>query len=186
MFTVWNFPRDGWGTTRVVKKICMMYDSLLHALIAIVQVQLVANSCTEQVQLVANSCTEQFRPQQQQNILVASQLASAWMKRRLSVTNLSLENNLLTFWLNAPVIIRVKVKRCKQTLLFTVMHYWGYTSLEVKGRWQLLLPPCLLITVVQQPRTSSPPSQLKCSVSSGSLPTFIAMLYTSLACRAWL
>ena len=33
------------------------------------------------------------------------------MKRRLSVTNFSLENILLTFRLNAPVIIRVKVKR---------------------------------------------------------------------------
>ena len=29
-------------------------------------------------------------------------------------------------------------------LLFIAMHYWGYTSLEVKGRWGLLLPPCLL------------------------------------------
>ena len=32
------------------------------------------------------------------------------MKRRLSVTNLRSENNLLTFQLNAPVIIRMKVK----------------------------------------------------------------------------
>ena len=31
------------------------------------------------------------------------------MKRRLSVTNLSLENNLQTFRLNAPVVIRAKV-----------------------------------------------------------------------------
>ena len=61
----------------------------------------------------------------------------------------------------APVIIRAKVKRCEQTLLFIAMHYWGYTSLEVKGRWGLLLPPCLLITAVQQPGTSSPPSRLK-------------------------
>ena len=34
-------------------------------------------------------------------------------------------------------------------------------SLEVKGWLGLLLPPCLLITAVQQPGTSSPPSQLK-------------------------
>ena len=40
------------------------------------------------------------------------------MKRRLSVTNLSLENNLRTFRLNAAVVIRAKVKRCEQTLLF--------------------------------------------------------------------
>ena len=84
-----------------------------------------------------------------------------YIKRKLSVTNFSSENNLLTFRLNAPVIIRVKVKRCEQTLLFIVVHYWGWTSLEVKGRWELLLPPCLLITAVQQPRTSSPPFRLK-------------------------
>ena len=36
-----------------------------------------------------------------------------WMKRRLSVTNFSLENSLLTFRLNAPVIIRVKVKEVR-------------------------------------------------------------------------
>ena len=43
---------------------------------------------------------------------VASQLASTRMKR-LSVTNFSSENNLPTFRLNAPVVIRVKVKRCE-------------------------------------------------------------------------
>ena len=53
------------------------------------------------------------------------------LKRRLSVTNFSSENNLPTFWLKAPVVIRVKVKRCE---LFIAMHNWGYTSLEVKGR----------------------------------------------------
>jgi len=56
-----------------------------------------------------------------------------------------------------------KWKKCVQTLLFIAIHYWGYTSLEVKGQWGLLLPPCLLITAVQQPGTSSPPSRLKCS-----------------------
>ena len=30
------------------------------------------------------------------------------LERRLSVTNLSSENNLPTFWLNAPVVIRAK------------------------------------------------------------------------------
>ena len=53
------------------------------------------------------------------------------------------------------------LKRCEQTLLFIVMHYWGHMSLEIRGQWGLLLPPYLLITVVQQPGTSSPPSQLK-------------------------
>ena len=53
-----------------------------------------------------------------------------------------------------------KWRRCKQTLLFIATHYTTEnTSLEVKGRWGLLLPPCLLITAVQQPGTSSPPSR---------------------------
>ena len=69
----------------------------------------------------------------------------------------------MAFWLNAPVVIRAKVKKCEQTLLFIAMHYWGYTSLEVEGWWGLLLPLYLLITTVQQPGTSSPPSWLKCS-----------------------
>ena len=65
------------------------------------------------------------------------------------------------FKLNAPVVIRAKVKKCKQTLLFIAMHYWGCTSLEVKGWCGLLLPLCFLITAVQQPGTFSPPSRLK-------------------------
>ena len=36
------------------------------------------------------------------------------LKKRLSVTNFSSENNLLMFRLNAPVIIREKMKRCEQ------------------------------------------------------------------------
>ena len=63
--------------------------------------------------------------------------------RRLSVTNYSSENNLPMFRLNAPVVIRVKVKRCEQMLLFIAIHCWGYTSSEVKGRWGLSLPPSL-------------------------------------------
>ena len=54
-----------------------------------------------------------------------------------------------------------KWRRCKQTLLFIAIHYWGYTSLKVKGWWGLLLPPCILITAIQHPGTSSPPSRLK-------------------------
>ena len=50
---------------------------------------------------------------------------------------------------------------CKQTLLFIAIHYCGCLSFEVKGQCRLLLPPCLIIMVVQQPGTSSPPSQLK-------------------------
>ena len=40
----------------------------------------------------------------------------------LSVTNLSSENNLPTFRLNAPVIIQAKVKKCEPTLVFIAMH----------------------------------------------------------------
>ena len=36
---------------------------------------------------------------------VASQLPSAYIKRKISVTNFSSENNLSTFRLNAPVVI---------------------------------------------------------------------------------
>ena len=41
-----------------------------------------------------------------------------FMKRRLSDTNLNSENNLPTFRLNAPVVIKAKVKRCERMLLF--------------------------------------------------------------------
>ena len=101
-----------------------------------------------------------------QDQTVPNKISTFWdsenqMKRRLSVTNLSSENNLLMFRLNAPVVIRAKVKEVWTALLFIAMHYRGYTSLEVKGRWGLLLPPCLLIAAVQQPGTYSPPSRLK-------------------------
>ena len=54
-----------------------------------------------------------------------------------------------------------KWKKWEQMLLLIATHYWGYTSLEVKGRWGFLLPLCLLITAFQQPGTSSPSSGLK-------------------------
>ena len=73
------------------------------------------------------------------------------LKRRLSFTNLSSENNLPTVRLNAPGVTRVKVKKCEQTLLSIAIHYWGYTSWRSKVSRILLLPPCLLITVVQLP-----------------------------------
>ena len=58
---------------------------------------------------------------------VASQLASAPMKRRLSGTNLSSENNLPTFRLNAPVVINIgklfsELKLVTDNLLF-IVHY---------------------------------------------------------------
>ena len=52
--------------------------------------------------------------------LCIRQRSTSEMKRRLSVTNFSSENNLPTFRLNAPVVIRAKVKKCEQTL---AMHY---------------------------------------------------------------
>ena len=45
----------------------------------------------------------------------------------------ALKITLPTFGLKAPVIIRVKVKKCEQMLVFIALHYRGYTSLEVKG-----------------------------------------------------
>ena len=81
------------------------------------------------------------------------------------------------FRLNAQVIIRAKVKEVQTMLLFIAMHYQGYTSLEVKGQWGLLLPPCLLITAVQQPGTSvfhlgwSAPPQVSSGCAGSPSPT---------------
>ena len=74
-----------------------------------------------------------------------SWLLHEW-RGRLSVTNLSSENNWLTFRLNAPVVISAKVKKCEQMLLFIAMkiHIIGGQRL-----WGLLLPPCLPITAIQ-------------------------------------
>ena len=43
------------------------------------------------------------------------------MKRRLYVTNLSLENNLPTFQLNTAVVIGAKLKKCEQMLPYTTV-----------------------------------------------------------------
>ena len=59
-----------------------------------------------------------------------------WRKGYLLPT-LSAKNNLPIFRLNAPVVIRAKVKKCEQILPFIAMHYWGYMSLEVKSQWGL-------------------------------------------------
>ena len=72
-----------------------------------------------------------------------------------------------------------KWKKCEQMLPFIAMHYWGYTSLEVKRQWGLLLPPCLLITV-QQPGTSSPPSSFK--RSSAGIIWMCRTSFTSSSC----
>ena len=32
----------------------------------------------------------------------------------------------LMFWLHAPVVIKVKVNKCEQTLLLVAMYYWGH------------------------------------------------------------
>ena len=80
---------------------------------------------------------------------------------RLSVTKLSSENNLPTFWLNAPVVIGPKVKEVWKNV---AIYSHALLRIHITGdqvRWGLLLFPCLLITVVQQPGNSSPPSWLK-------------------------
>ena len=94
---------------------------------------------------------------------VASQLAAV-QRERLFVTILSSENDLSTFPHNGPIVIWVKVKEVWTTIAIyaIAMHCWGYTSLEVKGRWGLLLSPWLLITAVRQPGTSIPVEALLC------------------------
>ena len=57
------------------------------------------------------------------------------LKRKLSVTNFGSENNLPMFRLNAPVVIRVKVKRCKRCYVFC-----GHALLRIRVT---ALPPCL-------------------------------------------
>ena len=81
-------------------------------------------------------------------------------RKRLSVTNLARKICRRFDWM-LQSSSGWKWKKCEQTLLFIAIHYRGYTSFDVKGQWRLLLPPCLLITAVQQPGTSSPPSRLK-------------------------
>ena len=99
------------------------------------------------------------------------------MKRRLSVTNLSLESNLLTFWLNAPVVIRAEVKRCKQALLFIAMYV--RTSEDTRHWRSNASEDCssLPVSSSQQPGTSSPVSShfftsawwwLECSVETSA------------------
>ena len=56
---------------------------------------------------------------------VASQLASAYMKRRLSVTNLSSENNLPTFWLNTPVAIRAPWWWLEHSIKASAVIFWA-------------------------------------------------------------
>ena len=55
--------------------------------------------------------------------------------------------------------------------------------MEVKGQWGLLLPPGLLITEVQQPGTSSPPSWLKRS-SEGIILDVHGLLHQQLLSSA--
>ena len=62
------------------------------------------------------------------------------LERRLSVTNLSLEKNLPTFRLNAPVIIRAKVRTN------TAIYSDALLRIHIIGG-QRIAPPSLLITV---------------------------------------
>ena len=55
-------------------------------------------------------------------------------EKALSVTNLSSENNLPTFQLNAPDVIRAKVKKCEQT------YYKPSITLRLFVRTSSLLP----------------------------------------------
>ena len=58
--------------------------------------------------------------------LVITQLISSnfqcllsWLLHKVICYQLWVQNNLLTLWLNAPLVTRVKVKKCEQTLLYT-------------------------------------------------------------------
>ena len=65
------------------------------------------------------------------------------------------------FWLNASVFIRVKVSENFNIYNRTLVRICHWVSLEVKGRWWLLLPSYFLINALKQPGISSPLSQLK-------------------------
>jgi len=80
------------------------------------------------------------------------------MKKIWSVTNLSSENSLLMFQLKSS---HHQSEVWTNTTIYSHTLYWGWASSEVKGWWWLHLPPSLLITAVQQLRTSSSLSQLK-------------------------
>ena len=56
------------------------------------------------------------------------------IERRLSVTNLSSENNFADVSTECSSRHQGESERSAKTFLFIVMHYQGYTSLEVKGR----------------------------------------------------
>ena len=58
-------------------------------------------------------------------------------------------------------MLQLSSERKAQTLLLIAMHYWGtcHWRSKVSNNWSS--HSSLLITVVQQPGTSSPPSQLK-------------------------
>jgi len=55
---------------------------------------------------------------------------NTYWRRRLSVTNYSSENNLLTFRLNAPVTIRVNVKEVRNN----ITNVSGYTLLSLTNK----------------------------------------------------
>jgi len=57
------------------------------------------------------------------------------------------------FQINAPVIFRAKLEEVQTNVAIYSHALLRIHPLAVKGRWELLLPPCLLITAVQQPGT---------------------------------
>jgi len=74
---------------------------------------------------------------------------------KLSVTHLSLENNLPTFQLNVPIVIMAKVKEVRANVAI-----YSHALLRSKvGEDCSSLPASY--TAVQQPGTSSPPSRLQ-------------------------
>ena len=80
--------------------------------------------------------------------------------------------------LNVPVIIRAKVKKCKQTLLFIAMHYWGYTSLHVIDLLQYNTYACVLPNVlIKQISTFLCKPNFTCTISEGNDYVAVSALF---------
>ena len=65
--------------------------------------------------------------------------SAAWIKRRLSVTNFSSENNLLTFWLNAPVVIVANIGKLFSKLKLVTDNLFIYAE----ANWEATESSCM-------------------------------------------
>jgi len=116
--------------------------------------------------------------QNSKNLLLLTPLCRQ-LKLLLNVTNSSSENNFANVSTECSSHHQGESEGgANKTLLFIATHYWRYTSSKVKGRWELLLPSCLLITVIylQEAHAHGPVSSLRVPSSdpreerSGEMP----------------